>query len=287
MRNSSLHPVRIGPDIPDARGWLWPGRTEANRPNKRGLHQVFSNAACMIRQIEPMAGPIALVGPAGGKKSSATPLPLQTPAEKAINSIKTFASLAIPFQFDNSSPAWSRFSWLVKPANKELSFEDARHLQAAEGWLGLGDVVSASDELEEITLAHQTHPTVLHVRYAIYAKRGQWDMAADMAEKLTPLLPDKPETWIKLAYATRRKTGGGIPDAKRILLAAEAKFPADCLIPFNLACYCSQLHEFDQAAQWLKKAAAIDERTVRKMAADDPDLNPLWQSKGKAFWEED
>lgn len=174
----------------------------------------------------------------------------------------------------------------MKPADKELSFEDARHLQAAEGWLGLGDADSATDELEEITLAEQTHPAVLQVRYAIYAKSERWDMAADIAEKLAPLVPDKAGTWINLAYATRRKTGGGIPGAKKILLAAHARFPTDCVIPFNLACYCTQLQEFDQAEQWLKKAATIDEKTVRKMAADDPDLMPLWAIKGKRILDE-
>jgi tetratricopeptide (TPR) repeat protein len=174
----------------------------------------------------------------------------------------------------------------LKPAIKDLSFEETRHVQAAEGWLGLGDAVSASDELEEITLEQQTHPAVLQVRYAIYGKREQWDMAAQVAEKLTPLLPNEPGTWINLAYATRRKTGGNIPAAKTILLAAESKFPRNYLIPFNLACYCSQLQEFDQAEQWLKKAAAIDERTVRKMAADDPDLKPLWATKGKTIWDD-
>ncbi len=174
----------------------------------------------------------------------------------------------------------------MKPATKELSFEDLRRLQTAEGWLGLGDAASASDELEEITLEDQTHPAVLQVRYAIYAKREQWDMAAQVAEKLGSLLPGIAGTWINLAYATRRKSGGGIPHAKQILLAAQAKFPADCVIPFNLACYCSQLHEFDQAEQWLKKAVTIDQKTIRKMAADDPDLKPLWATKGKMIWED-
>jgi len=175
---------------------------------------------------------------------------------------------------------------IVKPAIKELSFEDARHLQVAEGWLGLGDAASASDELEEIALGEQTHPAVLQVRYAIYAKCGQWDMANEVAERVVSLLPEVAGTWINLAYATRRKTGGGIPDAKKILLAAQLKFSGDCLIPFNLACYCSQLREFDQAEQWLKKAAAINEKAVRKMAADDPDLKPLWDTRGRMIWEE-
>lgn len=173
----------------------------------------------------------------------------------------------------------------MKPGLKPLNFEDARRLRAAEGWLELGDAVSAGDELEEITLEEQTHPAVLEMRYTIHAKREQWDMAVDAAENLASALPHDAQSWINLAYATRRKAGGGIPEAKKILLAAEPIFPHDCVIPFNLACYCSQLHEFDQAEQWLKKAAAINEKAVRKMAADDPDLKPLWNSRGGSIWE--
>lgn len=34
---------------------------------------------------------------------------------------------------------------------KELDHADLRHLTAADGWLGLSDMASASDELEQIT----------------------------------------------------------------------------------------------------------------------------------------
>jgi tetratricopeptide (TPR) repeat protein len=163
---------------------------------------------------------------------------------------------------------------------KPLNLQDARRLLAAQGWLELGDAVSAGDELEEITPEEKAHPAVLQIRYAIYVKREQWDMATEMAEELADAQPDMAGSWINLAYATRRKTGGGIPDAKKILLAAEPLFPKDYVIPFNLACYCSLLHEFEDAEQWLKKAAAINQKTVREMAADDPDLKPLWQSRG-------
>jgi tetratricopeptide (TPR) repeat protein len=125
----------------------------------------------------------------------------------------------------------------------------------------------------------------LQVRYAIYAKRAQWDLATDAAEDLANALPDIAQSWINLAYATRRKTGCGILEAKKILVAAEHLFSDECIIPFNLACYCSQLHEFDQAEQWLKKAAAINEKAVRKLAAEDPDLKPLWESRGGMIWE--
>jgi hypothetical protein len=36
-----------------------------------------------------------------------------------------------------------------------------------------------------------------------------------------------PHAWTKLAYATRRKPGGGIPPAKEILAAARQRFPSE------------------------------------------------------------
>lgn len=172
----------------------------------------------------------------------------------------------------------------LKPAIKSLNHEDARHLQAAEGWLELGDYVSASNELEEIAAQDRAHPAVLSMRYAIYSKAGRWDMAADVAEGLTVMLPDVPDNWINLACATRRKTGGGIPEAKRILLVAAVKFPREHRFPFNLACYCAQLRELEEAEQWLKKAMALDEKTVQKLAVNDPDMKPLWDSMSGTIW---
>jgi hypothetical protein len=175
----------------------------------------------------------------------------------------------------------------MKRRLKKLNEADSFHLQASEGWLELGDVVSAGDELEEITLENRSHPLVIQMRYAIYAKAERWDMAAGVAEGLTKMLPEEPGTWINLAYATRRKTGGGIPEAKRILLVAQVKFPREYLIPFNLACYCSQQHQFREAETWLEKAIAIDKKTVQKLAVDDPDLKPFWDSMGGTIWKKE
>lgn len=148
----------------------------------------------------------------------------------------------------------------------------------------LGDFVSASNELEEITAEARANPVVLSMRYSIYAKAKRWDMAFEVANGLTAMLPDEPGTWLNLAHATRRKTCGGIPEAKRILLVAQVKFPKEYLFPFNLACYCSQLGELEEAELWLKKAMSLEEKTVRKLAVDDPDLKPLWDSMSGTIW---
>ncbi len=174
----------------------------------------------------------------------------------------------------------------VKKKIKPLDAKDGFHLQAAEGWLGLGDVESATNELKEVSPKEHTHPAVLSVRYQIHAQAKRWDDAVEAANDLMKLLPDEPYVWINLAYATRRKTGGSIPEAKEILLNAEPKFPGHYLFPYNISCYCSQLGEFDEARRWLKKAARIDNAAVKKMALDDPDLKPLWANMGGTLWDE-
>lgn len=123
----------------------------------------------------------------------------------------------------------------------------------------------------------RAHPLVLFIRYEIYARAGKWDMAAEVSNALTKILPDEPTAWAFLAYATRRKTGGSIAQAK-LILEAEPKFPSEYHFPFNLACYCAQLHQLDEAEKWLEKAIEIDTEIVRKPAIDDPDLKPLWDS---------
>lgn len=87
-----------------------------------------------------------------------------------------------------------------------------------------------------------------------------------------------------LADSTRRKTDGSIQDAKAILLQTEPRFPKDWQFPFNLACYSSQLGELEGAKMWLKRAMAIDAKTVKPKAIDDEDLKPLWDSMSETLW---
>src|SRR5580698_1949984 len=98
------------------------------------------------------------------------------------------------------------------------------------------------------------------------------------------ILPEDAESWINLAVTTGRKTRGSIDEAKRILLVAAVKFPREYLIPYNLACYCAQLGELKESAQWFKKAILIDDKAVQKIALDDPDLKPLWDSMSGTLW---
>ena len=166
---------------------------------------------------------------------------------------------------------------------KPLEPPDSHHLSAAMGWLELGDVAEAVAELEQIAPQFRSHPHVFVIRYEICARAGEWDAAADIARTLTELEPHQPGAWISLAYAVRRKPGGGIPQAMAILVQARRAFPKEQIIAYNLACYECQLGDLNAAKSWLEKACTLgDANRVSLMALEDPDLKPLWPDLRKA-----
>ena len=59
-----------------------------------------------------------------------------------------------------------------------------------------------------------------------------------------------------------------------ILVDAEAKFPREAAIPYNLACYYCQLGEMEKAKRYLKEAFEID-LNWRTAALEDEDLRPF------------
>ena len=170
---------------------------------------------------------------------------------------------------------------------KEMEHPDSFHLNAAQVWLGLDDPKSAIAELEQITTENHQHPAVLLVRFEIYSQMRDWDAAAVVSGALTKLLPEDSNVWVNYAYSTRRKSGGGVREAKNILLSVESKFPEEFILPFNLACYCSQMKQFGETEKWLKKAVSLGNGKAKSMAIEDADLSPFWSSEiGKAWgWE--
>jgi hypothetical protein len=106
-----------------------------------------------------------------------------------------------------------------------LSLNNQCHLVAAADWLGLGDWQSANNELEQITPDVRSHPSVLSVRYEVYSRAKKWVGTSEVARTLVEALPERPEFWIALVYSTRRKPGGGIPQARELLTEARMRFP--------------------------------------------------------------
>jgi tetratricopeptide (TPR) repeat protein len=163
-----------------------------------------------------------------------------------------------------------------------LPIPDSHHLQAAQGWIELGDHLEANQELERITPQLRTHPDVLEVRWHICAKVEKWNACVDLAEAIIKLDPNRPEAWVHRSFALHELER--TKEAFDQLLPVVGRFPKVWTIPYNLACYCAQLGLLDECRKWFKKAMAIDEHTVKKQAIDDPDLQPLWDSLGGTTW---
>jgi tetratricopeptide (TPR) repeat protein len=162
---------------------------------------------------------------------------------------------------------------------KKLEPPDTHHLRAAVGWLELGNHVEAGGEIARVSPANLDHPDVLEIRWTICAGSQSWDAAAEVAESLVAIAPERSSGWVQRAYAVRRMRGGSIERAEKLLLPALDRFPKESLIPYNLACYAAQLDRLDEAWERLRKAFEIerDVKAIQARALADKDLEPLWE----------
>jgi tetratricopeptide (TPR) repeat protein len=158
-----------------------------------------------------------------------------------------------------------------------LPHPDNLHLNAAQGWLMLGDVAAAQSELEQMAAASRSDPETLETAWEVHAAKQAWPEAFAAADQLVHTAPDRDNAWIHLAFAARRMPGGGLETARTLLLPAVTKFPQQFLIPYNLSCYAAQLGRLDEAWDWLQRAMTVGHRrNVSRMALRDEDLEPLW-----------
>src|SRR5208283_683031 len=87
---------------------------------------------------------------------------------------------------------------------KPLEPHDSLHLQAAEGWVGLGDYSAANGELDQISPASSTYPDALQLRWRISADAGKWDACLNIAAALTTTMPERPFGWIHRAHSLQQ-----------------------------------------------------------------------------------
>jgi predicted Zn-dependent protease len=162
-----------------------------------------------------------------------------------------------------------------------LPWPDKKHIQPAEGWLGLGNAHEANEELERIAPERRSHPAVFELRWQIYAQAKKWPACLDIATAITKLAPESPVGWIHLSYTLHEihRT----QEAWDNLTAVAAKFPRNYTIQYNLACYACQLGHIARARELLHRAFTLDSSPATKLAAlNDPDLTPLWTESQRA-----
>ena len=160
------------------------------------------------------------------------------------------------------------------PSYAVLSALDRICLDAAEGWLGLGNLVEARSEIEQINAPGSHHPDVLEVRWELAARERQWEVALEVAGRLVEVDPARCSGWLHRSYCLHelKRT----LEAWNRLMPAFERFPKEATIPYNLACYACQLGDLEQGQVWLERAVAIRGRkAIKALALEDEDLVPL------------
>lgn len=148
-----------------------------------------------------------------------------------------------------------------------------RRIEYIRGYLELGMLANAAEELKAICEEDQSTVGVLEIRMELHTAAKQWELAAAAAKQVVRVKPNEPSGWISWAYATRRHLD--IPSAEAILLQAEQRLGTTCaLIHYNLACYRCQQGDYDGAKERLLTACRM-EALWKTAALNDPDLIPL------------
>jgi predicted Zn-dependent protease len=160
---------------------------------------------------------------------------------------------------------------------RPLELNDERRVEAALGWLELGDAAEAQVELDEIELKSKLHPSVLKMRWNILAFEGNWQAALEIAQNVLMQSPQDFSGWMMEAESL---CGLGRPqDALEALLPAKGLFPHEPILPYLLACYSAGIGSYADAHRWLTQAVELDDSPELKIRAlDDPDLAAFWQS---------
>jgi Flp pilus assembly protein TadD len=154
-----------------------------------------------------------------------------------------------------------------------MNTTDKNKLRAALGYIELGMLEEAAEEVSALSQESLNDFDALILRLELSQRSGQWEQAESIARKLTKLQPEEPDWSIALAYAARR--AHSVEVAREILCDAAARFPKEAVIHFNLACYSCQLGEIPVARNYLRKAFALD-RSYIVTALKDQDLKPIW-----------
>jgi predicted Zn-dependent protease len=164
---------------------------------------------------------------------------------------------------------------LLMRITKKLAPPDCHFVEAAMGWLELGNPSEALVELSHVSPTVRQDPAVLETQWQILARTDRWNESLPVAQTYCEVAPGAPQGWLHQAVTLYRLNR--TQEAWNLLLPMAEKFPKSWVIAYDLACYACQLEKIEDGRRWLRKAFHLHEPAeVKLLALADPDLKVLW-----------
>lgn len=149
----------------------------------------------------------------------------------------------------------------------------SRRLEYTSGYLQLGMVAEAREELGQINPVDEAKPEVQAMWVELHLAEKNWEPMADLSRDLAESDPDQAMWWVHWAYALRELQQ--IKEAREVAVRGLERHPDEPVLHFNLACYLSLLGEFDESSDHVNRSISLDER-FQEESVQDPDLAGLW-----------
>jgi predicted Zn-dependent protease len=156
----------------------------------------------------------------------------------------------------------------------DLGYPDLHHLNAASGWMTLGNLAEAQTDISRVSLLGRLHPKVFVTHWRICARANRWTEAHQLAVTFTKIAPHQSVGWICLSYSLyslKRQL-----EAWLVLIPQCAAFPKLGAIPYVLARYAREMGHHRESEKWLAKSKALSGANPLDNQASLPfDLDPV------------
>jgi hypothetical protein len=154
-----------------------------------------------------------------------------------------------------------------------LNATDQIHLNAAAGYLQLGDAMDAWHQLEMIAPLNRAQTEVLSVRLAVCRALKDWALSEDIARLLIAREPHNVMHVVALAEIMGRREGPVA--AAAVYEFAIDRFPDFALLRVSLAVELIKAGQVEDAKRVLRMAFELDP-DLRLVALDHPGLQRIW-----------
>lgn len=167
----------------------------------------------------------------------------------------------------------SVFASIDDKVSPRSSISTRKRLEYTKGYIELGLVKEAAEEIESIDAEDSLSMEVQRVRIDLFMEAKQWNEVVDLAAQIAETMAEDEQVWISWAYALRELQR--VKKAEEVLLRAEKIHGhKSAILHYNLACYACLLGYLEVAGKRLKRAIKLDKRFEDEWDKD-PDLRAL------------